>query len=277
MNKAVKILAENPDNKKIKKVEKGVDNIICNPQVMKKVAKLYRKSPDNYPNMIFLPNMIMNTLVYYNSDNISEEEKEIGKELDTEALVEFCEKILKKEIKRYRNMGLDSEMAYQFATVIPTAKLFKNNRQWYKKLIQQMYEISEHTEVDIDTVLKAVSRIDKKKKYIKKKDFLEGFFSEFILQKSSNKSAKFTDTQKELHEGLIERALVYFDGLKGRELKAILKQYIKRRKTAESYKNDTKRVIKFTDHANSNSPYSTIKKVVQELIDDNSNNELYLS
>jgi len=276
LNKAVKILAENPENKKIRKVEKGVDNIICNPKIMKRIAKIYRKSPDSYPNMIFLPHMIMNTLVYYNSDNISEEEKEIGKNLDTESLVEFCEKILKKEIKRYRNMGLDPEMAYQFATVIPTTKLFKNNRQWYKKLIQQMYEISEHSEVDIDTVLKAVSKIDKKKS-IKKKDFLEGFFSEFILQKSSNKSAKFTDNQKELHEGLIERTLIYFDGLKKRQLKDILKQYIKRRKTAESYKNDTKRVIKFTDHANSNSPYSTIKEVVQELIDDNSANELYLS
>lgn len=276
LNKAVKILVENPDSKKIKKVEKGVDNIICNPGVMKKVAKIYRKSPDNYPNMVYLPNMIMNTLVYYNSDNISDEEKEIGKELDTESLIEFCEKILKKEIKRYRNMGLEPEVAYQLATVIPTTKLFKNNRQWYKKLIQRMYEISEKTDVDIDTVLKAVSKIDKKKS-IKKKDFLEGFFSEFILQKSSNKSAKFTDTQKELHEGLIERTLIYLDGLKARQLKEILKQYIKRRKTAESYKNDTKRVIKFTDHANSNSPYATIKKVVQELIDDNSNNELYLS
>lgn len=276
LNKAVKILAENPENKKVKKVEKGVDNIITNPEVMKKIAKIYKKSPSSYPNMIFLPHMIMNTLVYFNSDNISDEEKEIGKDLDTEGLIEFCEKILKKEIKRYKNMGLEPEVAYQFATVIPTAKLFKNSRQWYKKMIQVMYEISEHTEVDIDAVIKAVTKIDKKKT-IKKKDFLEGFFSEFIMQKSSNKSAKFTDTQKELHEGLIERALIYFDGLKSRDLKYILKQYIKRRKTAESYKNDTKRVIKFTDHANSNSPYVTIKKVVQELIDDNSANELYLS
>ena len=57
----------------------------------------------------------------------------------------------------------------------------------------------------------------------------------------------------------------------------MLRQYIKRRKTAESYKNDGKRVIKFTDHANSNSPYSHIKSVVQDLISDNSSNELYLS
>ena len=85
-------------------------------------------------------------------------------------------------------MGLDQDVAYQLATVIPTAKLFKNNRQWYKKLIQQMYDIAAKNDVDIDTIIKAVIKIDKKKS-ISKKDFLEGFFSEFILQKNSNKNA----------------------------------------------------------------------------------------
>lgn len=277
LNKAVKILAENgPEGKKIGKVKDGVDNIISSPDVMRRVAKLYRKHPESYPNMIYLPHMIMNTLMYYSSEGISDEEKEIGKALDSQALVEFCEKILKKEIKRYKNMGIEQAVAYQLATVIPTTRLFKNNRQWYRKLINEMYAIAATTSVDIDAVLKAVSKIDKKKS-ISRKEFLEGFFSEFILQKDSNKNRTFTDTQKELHEGLIDRALLYMDNLKSRKLREMLKTYIKRRKTAESWKNDSKRVIKFTDHANSNSPYVTIKAVVQDLIADNSSNELYLS
>lgn len=277
LNKAVKILAENsPDNKKVLKVIDGVDNIISNPEVMQRVAKLYRKNPDSYQNMIYLPHMIMLTLMKYKSENVSDEEKEVANQLDVEGLVKFCEKILKKEIKRYCNMGLDEDIAFQMATVIPTTKLFKNNRVWYKKLIKQLYDIAEKGDVDVDTVLKAVSKIDKKKS-ISRKDFLEGFFSEFILQKSSNKNHSFTDSQKELHEALIERALIYLDGLKPRKLREILKQYIKRRKTAESYKNDTKRVIKFIDHAHSNSSYTNIKSVVQDLVSDNSSNELYLS
>lgn len=276
LNKAVKILAENPENKKVNKVKNGVDNIIANPAVMKKVAKIYRKRPDQYPNMIFLPYMIMNTLAYYNSDNISEEDKEIGKQLDNEELVTFCEKILKREIKKYRKMGIDEDVAYELATVIPTTKLFRNSRQWYKKLIQRMYDIAAEREVDVKLIIKAVLRVDKKHS-ISKKEFMEGFFSEFILQKSSNKNHTFTETQKELHETLIEMTLEYLDSLKQRKLRDILKTYIKRRKSAESYKNDGKRVIKFIDHANSNSPYTTIKAVVQDLIDDNSSYELYLS
>ena len=276
LNKAVKILAENPDHKKSEKVKVGIENIISNAKVMKRVAKLYRKDSDSFKNLIFLPNMIMNTLIYYASDNISDEEKEIGKSLDTDALVEFCESILKKEIKRYKKMGLDPDIAYQMATIIPTAKLFKNSHQWYRQLIQTMYEIAAKDEVDIDKILKSVCKIDKKKS-ISKKDFLDGFFSTFILQKNSNKNAKFNEYQKDLHEGLIERTLVYMNDLKSRKLREMLKNYIKTRKKAESYKNDSKRVIKFTDHANSNSPYENIKKVVQELIADNSNNELYLS
>lgn len=277
LNKAVKILAENSsESKKINKVKDGVDTIITNSSVMDRIAKLYKKNPESYPNMIYLPNMIMNTLVYYSSDGISEEEKEIGKQLDTESLIEFCEKILKKEIKRYRKMGLDQEVAYQMATVIPTAKLFKNNRQWYKRLIQQMYDIAEKNEIDIDTILKAVCKIDKKNP-ISKKEFMEGFFSEFIMQKSSNKQKNFTDTQKDLHEGLVERTLTYLDNLKPRKTRDIIKTYIKRRKTAEQYKNDTKRVIKFIDHASSNSPYTNIKSVIQGIIDEDSTAELYLS
>lgn len=278
LNKAVKILAENSaeNNKKIGKVKDGVEIVISNPDVMERIAKLYKKHPDAYGNMIYLPYMIMNTLVYYQSENISEEEKEIGSKLDVEGLTEFCEKILKNQIKRYKKMGISSDISFQLATVIPTTRLFRSNRRWFKTLIQQMYDIAEHSEVDIDAVLKAVSKIDKNKS-INKKDFLEGFFTEFIMTKSTNKSAKFNDSQKELHEGLIERTLVYLDNLKSRKLREILKSYIKRRKTAESYKNDTKRVIKFIDHAHSNSSYTNIKKVVQELVDDNSSNELYLS
>lgn len=277
LNKAVKILAENsPEGKKVLKVKDGVDNIISNAEVMKTIAKLYRKNPKGYPNMIYLPNMIMNTLVYYSSENISDEEKEIAKTLDAEGLVEFCEKILKGEIKRYRKLGLQDEVAYQLASTIPTTKLFKNGRQWYKKLIQSLYMIAEKYDVDLDVILQAVSKIDKKKS-INKKDFLEGFFSEFILTKSSNKNHSFNESQKALHETLVERTLEYMDGIKSRKCKEMLKTFIKRRKTAESYKNDTKRVIKFIDHANSNSSYTGLKSVVQELIADNSSNELYLS
>lgn len=277
LNKAVKILAENsPENKKVLKVKDGVDNIILNSEVMKQVAKLYRKSPDNYPHMIFLPHMIMNTLLYYQSDNISDDEKDVAKKLEAQDLIVFCEKILKKEIKRYRNMGLEDSIAYQMATVVPTTKMFRNNRTWYKRLIQQLYQIAAESEIDIDMILKAITKIDKKKG-IDKKDFVEGFYSEFILTKSSNKSHSYNDSQKELHERLIEKTLDYLDGLKGRKLREILKTYIKRRKTAESYKNDTKRVIKFIDHAHSNSSFTNIKAVVQDLVADNSANELYLS
>ena len=277
LNKAVKILAENaPDNKKILKVKDGVDNILCNPEVMKRVAKLYRENPKNYPNLIYLPHMIMNTLVYYSQETISEEEKAVAQSLDTEGLIEFCEKILKDQIKRYRKLGVADEVAYQLATVIPTTKLLKNSRQWYKKLIQSLYMIAEKDEVDVDVILAAVAKVDKDK-VMSKKDFLEGFFSEFILTKSSNKNHSFNDSQKSLHETLIEKTLEYLDTAKGRKTREILKTYIKRRKTAESYKNDTKRVIKFIDHAHSNSSYTNLKSVVQELIADNSSNELYLS
>jgi hypothetical protein len=278
LNKAVKILSEHPpEGKKIEKVREAVDNVIVNPGVMKRVAKLYSKDPKNYPNMMLLPNFITTTILYYNQDTLNEKEKEEGKNLDKDQLLEFCEKILKTKIRRYRKSGLSSSTSYQLATVIPTTNLLKNNnRQWNKKLIQSLYTIAETESVDLNMILSSVRTIDKKKS-IKKNEFYEGFFSEFMLSKSSNRNHTFNDTQKDLHDSLIEKTLEYLENIKPRKCREILKGYIKRRKTAESYKNDSKRVIKFIDHANSNSSYTNIKSVVQELISDNSTNELYLS
>jgi len=277
LNKAVKILSESdPDDKKIKKVKDGIENIILNPKVMKKVAKLYSKDPESFPNMMFLPRMIMMTLVYYQRDDISEEEKELGKELNVQELIEFCQKILKKQIKRYKKLGISSAMAFQLATIAPTTKIFKQNRGWYQKLIQTLYQIAETDSVDLKIVLPAIQKIDKKGS-IDKKDFYEGFFSGFIWTRASNKNHTFNDSQKELHEDLIEQTLDYLNSIKSRKLKEIIKTYIKARKKAEENKTDGKRVIKFIDHANSNSAYTNIKAVVQELISDNSSNELYLS
>jgi predicted nucleic acid-binding Zn ribbon protein len=277
LNKAVKILAEtNKDSKKILKVKSGVDNIINNSKVMGRIAKIYRKNQDNYSNMIFLPNMIMNTLNYYSQDGLNEEEKAIADTLDKDKLIEFCEKILKKEIKRYRRLGVDVEVSYRLATVVPTTRLFKNNRNWYRRLIDSLYAISGEHDIDLDTIMKAVLKIDKKKG-IPRKDFREGFFSEFIFRRTSNKNHSFNDNQKDLHNELIEKALEYLDNIKKGQCREILKNYIKRRKNAEANKNDSKRIIKFIDHANSNSPYVNLKAVIQDLIADNSTNELYLS
>lgn len=278
LNKAVKILAENnaEENKKIEKVKDGVDNIITNNEVMEHIAKLYKKNKKSYENMIFLPDMIMNTLLYYNQEDLSDEDKKIKESLDPSTLIKFCEKILSKEIKKYKKFGLSPEVAYNLAVAIPTAKLFKNNSNWYKKFITLLYDIAAEQHVDVDMMIKAVLKVDKKK-CISKKTFFEGFFNELIWQKTSNKSAKFNDTQKELHEDLMERALVYYDNIKPSKLKSILKEYIKRRKKAENFKSDGKRFIKWTEHATSNSPYLNIKKVVTALIKDEPSYELYLN
>jgi len=278
LNKAVKILTEHPECENNEKIKSGIENIILNPDVVREIAKLYKKHSDQYTNLIYLPNMILNTLSYYENDaNLSEEEKKLKTSLDPECLVSFCEKILKKQIKRYMKLGLDSELAYHIATIIPSARLFKINSQWYRKLIKELYDLAgNEKEVNVDEILHAICRIDKEE-VISKKAMLREFYSEFILQKCTNKQAKFNQHQKELHEGLIENCLKYLDDLKLGKLRDILRNYIKVRRKAEEFKNDSKRIIKFVDHANSNSPYLNIKKVVQDLIVENPTNEVYLS
>ena len=276
LDKAVKILVStNKEGKKVNKVKEGVDNIITNPLVMKKISKLYNKNPDDYLNMIYLPHMIMNTIQYYQRDDLSEEEKQTGASLEVESLVEFCEKLLKKQIKKYKKFGLDQTTAYQIAVVAPSIKVFKN-RGWYKKLIEALYNLASEGDLDLDLILNSIPKIDKKKSF-NKKDFIRGFYEEVIFRRLSNKNNLFNESQKEFHSNLIEKSLEYLNGLKKNKCRDILRNYIKKRKTAEENKNDSKRIIKFIDQANSNSSYENLKNVITELIADNANNEIYLS
>lgn len=276
MNRAVKILMENPseDNKKVVKLSEAVEKIIQNPKIMKKVAKKYTKESAMYENMMYLPSIIMNTIVYYNREDISDEDKEIAESLDKEFLVKFCEKILKKQIKRYKDEGLSQAMAFQLATTVPSAKCL-TNRLNYKRLIRSLYNASNSEDVDIYTILKSIRKVDRKK-VISKEDLAKGFFGEVIFMKDSNKKHAMSDKEKEFHEDLIEKTIEYLDSISKAKSRDIIKEYIHRRKIAESYKTDCRRVIKFVDFANSNSTHTKLKSVIVDLIAAKSDNEIYL-
>ena len=277
LDKAVKILSEvTEESKKLNKIKAGVESVIVDPSTMDAVAELYKKHPENYPNMIFLPYMIISTITYYRQEDLTDEEKEFGKRIHNDDLIEFCEKILRKIIKQYKKHDLDERTAFHIATVIPSTKLLAGSRKWFRNLISTFRLMSETEVPEVKKIFKAILKLDGKK-YIGKKLFYELFYQEFILTKLTNKKYSSTETQKEFYEKLVDMTLDYLNDLKVGKLKGILKQYIKARKKAEEFKTDGKRIIKFIDHATSNSPYQNIKAAVQELIADDKDNELYLS
>jgi hypothetical protein len=220
--------------------------------------------------------MIVSTITYYRQEDLTDEEKEFGKRIHSDDLIEFCMKILKKIIKKYEKQDLSSEVAFQIATVIPTTKLLAGSRKWFRNLITTLHIMAEKSVPDLKAIFKAILKLDGKK-YINKKLFYELLYQEFMLKRLSNKKYSATDSQKEFYDNFVDMTLEYLNELKVGKVKNILKQYIKARKKAEEFKSDGKRIIKFVDHANSNSPYQNIKAAVQELINDDKNNEIYLS
>jgi flagellar biosynthesis regulator FlaF len=278
LNSAASILSKmgTEETRKSLELREAIIQIIAQNDVMKQIAKIYKKEPDNYPYIVYLPFMIRNAILYYSQDNLSEDDAKLAEMMDRDALVSISEAILKKQAKKYRENGLSKHIALEVASAIPTAKRISNNRRWMKSLIQLLYELAEFEEVDFEAVLKTIPKLDKKPPYTRK-EIREMFYRELIQARSSNKNHSFTESQKDLNEKFIESAMEYLNGLKHQKLRQILREYIKIRKKAEEHKNDGKRIIKFTDIANSNSDYEKIKTVVTELISDDSANELYLS
>ena len=278
MNTAVKLLAENnPETHKLNKVKQGVENVITTPKAMESVIRVYNKNPKKYPYMMYLPKMITNTIEYYHQEDISEDDKKVGESLNTDKLMKFCEKILKKQIKYYKRRGFNDTASFVLASVVPSNKVFVKNDYYIRRLILELYKLAgiDDQPIDVGVVLKAVYKVDKK--HLEYKEFINKFFYQFILQRSSNRTKKFNSNQKELQENLIDFALHYMDSLKPHKLRTMLRSYIKKRKHDEENKIDSKRMINFLDHSLSNSPYLNIKQVVEELIKENASNQTYLS
>ena len=63
LDKGVKILSEvSDDSKKVNKIKEWIVAKITDSDVMDSVAEMYKKHPEYYPNMIYLPHMIVSTI-----------------------------------------------------------------------------------------------------------------------------------------------------------------------------------------------------------------------
>ncbi len=278
LDKAVKILVQcgMHESKKIDKLKERVDEVIRNQELMDGMISVYKKEPKEYKWILHLPGMITATILYYQKKDLTDEEKKEAEHLDVDMLMKFCEKILRKPIRKYMKHGLSASAAFQMACAVPTLNVFTwKTNYWHRKMINTMFEIAAEDVVDVPSYLQAIFSMDKNDKF-KKKYFLDEFCLQYLLRKQTNKSAKFTDNQKELQENLNAWVLVHLNTIQKDRSRAIIKDYIKARKRAEENKVDGTRVIPLINHSNANSEYTRLRDVLLDIIKSNSQNELYL-
>ena len=240
------------------------------------MISVYKKEPKEYKWILHLPGMITATILYYQKKDLMDEEKKEAEHLDVDMLMKFCEKILRKPIRKYMKHGLSASAAFQMACAVPTLNVFTwKTNYWHRKMINTMFEIAAEDVVDVPSYLQAIFSMDKNDKF-KKKYFLDEFCLQYLLRKQTNKSAKFTDNQKELQENLNAWVLVHLNTIQKDRSRAIIKDYIRARKRAEENKVDGTRVIPLINHSNANSEYTKLRDVLLDIIKSNSQNELYL-
>ena len=278
LDKAVKILVQcgMQENKKIDKIKESVDDVIRNPSLMNDIIDIYKKDPKQHKWILYLPSMMVATIVYYQGKDLTDAEKKEAETVDVDMLMKFSEKILKKPIRKYIKHGLSTSAAFQMACAVPSLNVFTGRTVFFhRKFINTLFEIAKEEVVDIPTYFQAMFAMDKSEKF-KKKEFLDEFCLQYLLRKQTNKSAKFTDNQKELQENLNTWALNHLNLIAKERSRSIIKNYIKARKRAEENKIDGTRVISLINHSNANSEYTRLRDVLLDLIKSNSQNELYL-
>lgn len=276
LDRSMEIILHQPNSKIADRVKDKIDAALARPKRMAEAAKIYPEHRKEYRNIIYLPNMIMTTIRYLQNgaDKLEGKEKEIAASIDETALVDFCETILKKSMKHYTSYGLSRGAAFTLACLVPSAHILEKS-YWYRALLTTLYDMAETDTFEIETIFEAVTTVDKSK-VLHKRDMKRKFWLEFILMKNSNRFKNLNESQKNLHEHLQNQALEYLNGLSKDELEAMLYKYIKRRRESENNNSDGRRIFRFVDHANSNSPYGKIKQVVEKIISAKPDYEVYL-
>lgn len=276
LDRAMEIILDKPNSDLAKDVKREIEVALGRTKKIAAATKYYSEHRKKYQYIKYLPNVIVSTLKYVQSPSadLTAQEATLAKNLDEVVLHDFCKAILKKPCEHYEAIGLSNSAAMALASLVPSARILEKG-YWYRALIATLYSMAETDHFEIDDVFEAITTVDKNK-VLRKRDLKRKFWLEFILMKNSNRFKDLNESQKTLHEHLQIKALEYMDTLSEDELEAMLLKYIKRRRESESTNSDGRRIFRFVDHANSNSPYTKIKKVVEKIIKGKSEYEAYL-
>lgn len=179
-------------------------------------------------------------------------------------LAELSVLILKKKLKKMKKVGIDTKLAFDILSVIPTDDVLSSS-QIYRihSFYECLYEHCKHTDVPYAEIMNAI--VD------------ETYFPTFIafsLLERKDKFSKLDDNQKKLYLNISNWCFDTMEKLRKEDIEAIINTFIAARKKDEANNKDSAR--RYALSSLSETDYPKIFKVVNKMISDNDSIKKYL-
>ena len=223
------------------------------------------KDDKKIPNIKLLPIIIKNIMESadrQNKSNLSRDKN--APVFDMEDMAELSATIMKKKIKKMKNDGIDTKVAFDSLSCIPCEEALKYSQGFR---ISSFYStLYEHAKNEIIPFAEIMERIADEESY--------PTFIIFALLERKEKFASLNEGQKKLYLSISNWCFDSMENMRSEDLKDLIESYISARKRDEKGGRDSVRRYSLTSL--SETDYPKISKVVRGFIADDDTVKKYL-
>lgn len=247
-------------NLKNKIYEKFIDD-----DFIKLVEKEIKKGED-ITNIKLFPIVVREILAITDRENKKRRAEDPNAKIwDLTKLADLSALILKKKIKKMTKAGIESTIAFDICSIIPTDKALLSSQHYrIKEFYAALYEIAKGKTVPFEVIME----------HITKDSFYLPAFVLFALLEKKDRYSQLTDAQKDLYINITNWSLKTLESFSKQIIEETLTIYIKQRKKAESQGNDSRR--RYDLQSLSEVDYPKISKVIKMIIARSNENGKYL-
>lgn len=223
-----------------------------------KVLKKEIKNDNKIDNIKLLPIIIKDILLAAEKQNATMLAQDPNaKVYDMSDLIELSQMILKKKLKKMEKAGVDSNIAFDVLSIIPTTDVLSSSQNYR---IHMFYEaLYEHSKSKVIPFEEIIDIIVGEEYY--------PIFIAFALLERKEKFGKLTDNQKSFYLAVSTWCFNTMEQLSKDEIEAILKTYVSSRKKDESQGRDSNR--RYALGSLSETDYPRIIKTINRMISEN--------
>lgn len=240
------------------KIKEEVYDVLCDKKFIKLVKEQYTEDKDSIKNIKMFPCVIYDMVQMYakqkaeilkQNPNAKVECEEIDKLLDLGKL------ILKSKIKKLVKAGIDEDVAFDVACILPDENMLKYDDKYrISLLLKSIYENAKTKEINIDKLMKVIVT----------KDHYPRVVLTSMLEKREN-YANLTEKQQKAFTDLTTWTFNTLEDYDKEIIMSIIKKYVDVRKRDKDQNKDSARRLFLS--ALPESDYPEINKVMKKMID----------
>ncbi len=249
----------------VQETKNSIYQKIVDPDYIRYLKKELKRD-NKIDNIKLMPVCIREIVEQANLENKKNlEEDPNAKVYDLTDLVELSLLILKKRVKKLKNAGVESRLAFDIASIIPSDNILKYSVVYR---IKSFYDcLYEHAKTEI------IPYADIMKVIVDEENYPS--FITFDLLEKKDRFSKLTEKQQELYVAISNWCFDTMEKLSKNDIEAIISIYVKTRKKDDAVAKDARRRYSLTSL--SETDYPKIVKVIKSYTTENPEASKYLS